>query len=965
MKTIYEELSEERKSLQDVGLLPDWFTTAGWQLLSSKYTTETEKDYKAVVERICKCAASWTDDPEHWEKKFFDIIWKGWYSCATPVLANMGTTRGCNVSCSGGVVPDSVSGFYESQKETAVLSKNGFGTSSYLGQVRPRGSIVSSGGKASGILPVLKDFVQLSRDISQGNCYHPSVEVLTEKGFMPFSVAMTQNIKVMQVSQDGHIGFIEPEWVEQDYSGDMIRFHGKDLDIMVTPNHRMYYRPTLKTDKFSVAEAQDLSENYIMFKSIKTKWDFKIINIVDEMIKSAEIVIANFGWTKKNVIYNMPRLNWKFPQYICMDKTKVDVLQAISALCGVNCVVKNINEGDFNAYSIDYHEDTHITSDNISKESVPYEGKVYCAVVPYGGLIVRSNGHTLISGNTRRGAWAGYIEIDHPDFWEIVNFISANPDDCNIGWVVSDKFIERLNAGDKVAISQYQRAMKIKMVTGKGYFFFVDKVNRMNPDCYKDKDLTVKASNLCVTGDTIVEVKVGGDDTIYKLPIGIIGTFISNDVPLVTKSYNTQTNEIEWKRVLNFGLTKKRAELVRVIDVNSSKYITCTPCHLVCTNRGYIEASKLQANDILLISEQNGLVSDNKPFNMDELLNIIQAAGISISEMPKTIVDVLDYVEDVFDITVEDNHNFYANGILVHNCAEIALFSDEEHTFTCVLSSLNLAKYDEWRDTDAIFTATVFLDCVVSEFIHRGKQIPGLERAIRFTEKGRALGLGVMGFHTYLQQKMLSFGSMEAHFENINIFKHIREEAERATKWMAEKWGEPEWCKGYNRRNTHLLCCPPTLSTSSIIGGVSQGIEPIYKNVYVQGSAAGELNRINPVLLNLMKDRDIYDEEHVNEIINNNGSVQKVNWLSDDEKNVFKTAFEIDQKVILRLASTRQKFIDQAQSINLFFSADESEEYISEVHQQAFTDPMIKSLYYIRSEAGVQASKGECEGCSG
>lgn len=329
------------------------------------------------------------------------------------------------------------------------------------------------------------------------------------------------------------------------------------------------------------------------------------------------------------------------------------------------------------------------------------------------------------------------------------------------------------------------------------------------------------------------------------------------------------------------------------------------------------------------------------------------------------LIEDLDYVEDVYDITVEDNHNFYANDILVHNCTEIALFSDEEHTFTCVLSSLNLAKYDEWKDTDAIFVATVFLDCVASEFIHLGKRIKGLEKAVAFTEKGRALGLGVMGFHTYLQQKMISFSSMEAHFENINIFKRIQEEAERATKWMAEVWGEPEWCKGYNRRNTHLLCCPPTLSTSSIIGGVSQGIEPIYKNVYVQGSAAGELNRINPILLNIMKERGIYDDDHVNEIINYNGSVQLVDWLSDEEKKVFKTAFEIDQKSIIRLAATRQKYIDQAQSINLFFSAEESEEYISEVHQMAFLDPMIKSLYYIRSESGVQASKGECESCSG
>ena len=146
---------------------------------------------------------------------------------------------------------------------------------------------------------------------------------------------------------------------------------------------------------------------------------------------------------------------------------------------------------------------------------------------------------------------------------------------------------------------------------------------------------------------------------------------------------------------------------------------------------------------------------------------------------------------------------------------------------------------------------------------------------------------------------------------------------------------------------------------------MNTSIEPVYKNVYVQGSASGEMNRINPSLLKLMREKGVYNDKTLNEIIHSNGSVQNVHWLSDHEKQVFKTAFEIDQKVLIRLASARQRYIDQAQSINLFFSADEDEEYISEVHQLAFNDPFIKSLYYIRSESGVMASKGTCTSCEG
>lgn len=883
MKTIYQELSEERKVLQEKGLVPEWFSTSSWQLFSSKYTTKTEKDFKSVAKRISKCAAKWTDNPEVWENKFFNVIWNGWLSCATPVLANMGTDRGCPVSCSGNFVSDSVYDFYETQKEVAVLSKNGFGTSSYLGSIRPRGTEIKSGGKASGVLPVLKDFVQLSRDISQGNCYHPSVEVLTEFGFMSFAEALARNVRVVQVSEDNKAGFVTPiEWVEQDYSGDLIRFYdAKNIDIMVTPNHRMYFKRELKingkrtvVDKFTTQSAddcpihrdvvfsnsvniggdgsltdyerfliahqadghrilsksstpKDIAVNFHFSKSRKIDRLTKIIDDIgleytktiqkdgstnfyvkiseprktfswvelDKMSysKAREFLVEVSNWDGTKIKYDKKgRMSFS---YSSTDIVNISVLQSIAALAGFKSrSTKLIRENKSDLYNIHFSEGQYFGCEKVNKETVHYNGKVYCAVVPYGGLVVRSNGHTLVCGNTRRGAWAGYLEIDHDDFWEVINFLNTNPDDCNIGWIISDAFIKRLNSGDKKALDRYQKAMKTKMVSGKGYFFFVDKTNKLNPKTYRDQGLKVKASNLC---------------------------------------------------------------------------------------------------------------------------------------------------------------------------SEITLYSDKNHTYTCVLSSLNLAKYDEWKDTDAVFVATVFLDCVASEFISIGKDIKGLENAVRFTEKGRALGLGVMGFHTYLQMNMIPFESMDAHFKNIEIFKKIKTEAENATKWMSETFGEPEWCRGYNRRNTHLIAVAPTLSTAGIMGGVSQGIEPVYKNVYVQGSAAGEMNRINPVFLQLLKEKGIYDDAHIDEVINNNGSVQNVGWLNDEEKKVFKTAFEIDQKVIVRLASVRQQFVDQAQSINLFFSADESEEYISEVHQMAFNDPMIKSLYYIRSESGVQASKGECESCAG
>lgn len=566
MDNMYQKLSEKRKRLQEEGLYPEWFTTGGLQLFESKYldgNEDRESGYHGRAEAIAFTAASHLPEPmqKEWATKFYDLIWKGWLSCATPVLSNMGTNKALPVSCSGSYIRDSIDGFYATLHETALLTKYGFGTSAYMGDIRPRGTPISKGGTASGILPVLKDYVNMSRNVSQGN--------------------------------------------------------------------------------------------------------------------------------------------------------------------------------------------------------------------------------------RRRGAWAGYIPIEHGDYWELINYLEQNPDDLNIGWIIKQSFIDALQAGEPEAISRYQRALKVKMVTGKGYFFFVDKANAKRPQMYVDKGLDIKASQLC---------------------------------------------------------------------------------------------------------------------------------------------------------------------------SEIMLHSSKDYTYTCVLSSMNLAKWDEWKDTDAVFVATVFLDCVAADFIDNAKVIPGLEKAVSFTEQGRALGLGACGFHTYLQSKMISFGSLEAQFWNNEVFKHMHDESLRASQWMAAHFGEPPWCKGYGVRNTHRIAIAPTKQTALIMGGVSEGINPDPAMTFNQTTAGGEIERVNPTLLNLMKEKNVYTKGNIQQIIDASGSVQGVSWLNPVEKSVFRTAFEINQEDIIRLASLRAKYIDQWQSLNLFFSADEDPAWISKIHKQAFEDPNILALYYCYSKAGVTASK-DCEAC--
>lgn len=300
-------------------------------------------------------------------------------------------------------------------------------------------------------------------------------------------------------------------------------------------------------------------------------------------------------------------------------------------------------------------------------------------------------------------------------------------------------------------------------------------------------------------------------------------------------------------------------------------------------------------------------------------------------------------------------------------CTEIFQHTDSEYTLACVLSSMNAAKFDEWKDSNAVFDAIVFLDCVNQDLIARGQNIKGIERVVKSATKSRALGLGVLGFHTYLQQNNIAMDGLEARLVNTRIFKHVREEAVKASKFLANWLGEPEWCTGTGMRNTHLLAIAPNTSSAFIAGAVSQGIEPVIANVYTQKLAkVGAVERINPVLLKLLKERGHYSEEVIDSISYSKGSVQHLSFLSDQEKQVFKTAYEINQKVLIDLAEQRQKWICQGQSLNLFFDANEEEAWIHEVHKYAFEKKLLKSLYYVRTMPGITADKADdCLACEG
>lgn len=565
--------TSEIETLKESGQAPSWMNEEGFRTLRGGYLLPGETPH-AMYTRVSKAAASYYENSELWEKKFFDVMWNNWLCPASPVLSNMGTERGMPISCNSIHVGDSVSSIFHKNYELAILSKNGAGVGIYLGDVRGRGAPIKGNGKSEGVIP----------------------------------------------------------------------------------------------------------------------------------------------WSK---VY---------------DTTTLSVNQ----------------------------------------------------------------------GSTRRGASAIFLPIEHLDIEEFINVRRPTGDinrrclNINHGICITDDWMQSMLDGDVTKRKLWTEILKARAETGEPYLFFTDNVNRQNPACYTDKGLNVKTSNICT---------------------------------------------------------------------------------------------------------------------------------------------------------------------------EIFLHTDPDHSFVCCLSSLNLVKWDEWKDTDTVNVAVRFLDAVLEEYIKKAEGVEGFEASRRSAIKGRAVGIGVLGWHTLLQERMLSFDSFDAMMLNAQVFKTIRQRAEEETTRLAIELGEPEWCTGHGRRNTHLLAVAPTVSNSTISGGYSAGIEPLSANIFSQKSARGTFIRKNPVLERLLEKKGKNVPEIWKSINEQAGSVQHLGFLTEHEKSVFLTAREINQHAIIKQAAQRQKYIDQGQSINLFFASNSDPKYIHEVHIAAW-ESGLKSLYYFRTEGVLRGdlasrTKDECVACEG
>ena len=325
------------------------------------------------------------------------------------------------------------------------------------------------------------------------------------------------------------------------------------------------------------------------------------------------------------------------------------------------------------------------------------------------------------------------------------------------------------------------------------------------------------------------------------------------------------------------------------------------------------------------------------------------------------------------DVYKDKGHKIYASNM----CSEIMLPSNEEWSFVCCLSSINLVHYEKWKDTDAVETLTYFLDAVMQEFIDKLEvyrdsesredqdRFEFMKRSYKFAVENRALGLGVLGWHSLLQSRALPFESIESTKLNTEIFKLIRDKSYAASEEMAKEYGEPKVLKGYGRRNTTTMAIAPTTSSAFILGQVSQGIEPIWSNCYVKDVAKLKVTIKNPLLEKLLEEKGFNTREVWQSIRDNDGSVQHLDILEQEEKDIFKTFPEINQMNIIQQAVARGRYIDQGQSLNIMVHPDTPVKDINKIYVEAWRLG-IKTLYYQHSMNAAQQFNREllsCDAC--
>ena len=615
-------------------------------------------------------------------------------------------------------------------------------------------------------------------------------------------------------------------------------------DLRLHRDNRLYIagKTSVTSNKFSdedrlkiafQADGRKDSGDTIRFRFVKERKISRLIEILDRLGLTYETKVESKSnvtniYVKSAGKYKLPDLSWvnlsevsaewceDFIEelvlwdgshdgklrytYCSINRINVDMVQAIASLCGkrTRITVESEREGNRqDLYSISITDNGKIQGDSCEIYREAYDDMVYCCIVPKGRILVRHEDRTLVCGNTRRGAFAAYLDIDHPDFEEFLQIRDIGNPIQNLftGACIPDYWMQEMVDGDMEKRRIWAKVLESRQQKGMPYLFFTDNVNKNKPQVYKDKKMQITHSNLCFTGDNKVFTNIAGENKEISFE-SLYSKFGKGEGLEDLKVWCKDDGEIKQVGVKEVMLVGYASELTR-LTFDGEYIVECTPDHRFLLDSGdYKEAQYLTPEDKLASSGAYGL-------------NEVEAVSIKGNQLIQLQEKVPVYCLEVLN----DSHNFLLSidnqGVIVSNCSEISTPDGPDESFVCCLSSLNLELYDEWKNTDTVKLAIYFLDAVMSEFIENSADIPGLKAVNKFARRHRSLGLGVMGYASYLQKNNIPFESMEAKTFNAKVFKEIESKARKASKELAKVYGEPELLKGYGLRNTTLMAIAP------------------------------------------------------------------------------------------------------------------------------------------------------------
>lgn len=904
-----------------------WLNEDSRKFLERGYLTEGETAEGRISE-IANAAQKYLGF-DGFADKFIDYLSRGFYSLSSPIWSNFGRARGLPISCFGSYIPDTMKGILGKLSEVGIMTKCGGGTSGYFGDLRGRGTPISSGGTSTGSVHFMELYDKLMNVVSQGNVRRGSFAA-----YLPIDHPdIEEFLKIRgegNTIQEMSIGVcVSDEWMKKMIEGD--KDARKIWGLVIKKRFESGYPYIFFSDTANNAAPQVYKD-----KGLK-------IHNSNLCVTGDQRVVSSFGLLQAKDLAEIGGNLKLFDNSEVVDASPMTLIEK-------NADVYKITLENGMSHTItNYHK--IVVKDNRGFKNVECKdlkiGDSVAIQTNKGlfGSLHRPNEAFLLGLYQADGTqYKDYIMLDiwENDFDLLEEVQSCHDYVCDTYQTqVSNYNNRKYNNPTFTECSVRDGSDRKKRLTSKALKKALNFEKGYVPDWIWESDEETQwqyIRGLYYADGTVFKSSSSGEP--IQISLANINKEFLHELQLILANLGMQSS---------IRLLKEAGPTLLPDGKGGEKYYDTKSCHRIIIGN---------KNDAIVFENNTSFLSRKNIKVEDRVYRDNTKKYYKISS--------IEYIgkEDVFCCTVNsDNHHWICNGFITHNCNEIMLSNSDDESFVCDLSSLNLETYDEWKDTDAVETLVYFLDAVMTEFISKTEDMDFMDAPRKFAINQRALGVGVLGWHSYLQSKMIAFESMDAKVLNIEIFQKIRTLCDLASANLAHLLGEPPLLKGYGRRNTTTMAIAPTTSSSFILGQVSPSIEPLNSNYFIKDLAKGKFTFKNPYLITLLENKGINTQVTWKSILSKGGSVQHLNELTDDEKAVFKTFGEISQKEIVIQAAQRQKWIDQGQSLNLMIPANTKPKDVNELMIFAW-ESGIKGLYYQRSTNPAQELARSILACS-